>query len=277
MCRPKFTAKSLPSQNNFVIFAETDNETTMKTKGFVLKCLITATALCSVLLTSCRENLDLGLGYTITGTIVGDDENGYYLYSDRYPEVAVSYEKGLDKYERAYCSIRFKEENRFFSDRPGEFCLIDNADIEIITPYDVIRPISKTEADERHITDSCSAAPHFLTGGYASRGYFNFSTAISVLNMDDMSHSHIPADLIYDPARQSPDTLRLELCYRPRIPEGKTACRYEYGTTSCDISGLAGLQEWNDSLCIVIEAGDSLTHRIPISRNDFRKPEPLFN
>ena len=97
------------------------------------------------------------------GTIVGNDEDGYYLFSDRGNEVAICYGKGLDKYERAYYGLSFKEENRFFSDRTPGFTIIDNASVEIETANRIIHPISKAEADKRGIThpDSCSVDENF--------------------------------------------------------------------------------------------------------------------
>ena len=188
------------------------------------------------------------------GTIVGNDEDGYYLFSYGGDEVAICYGKGLDKYERAYYGLSFKEENRFFSNRTPGFTIIDNASVEIETANRIIHPISKAEADKRGIThpDSCSVDENFdLSDSYgAGDGYFDFYT-LATISHDSYTHyeyASVPIDLVYDPARQSPDTLRLELCYRPRVPEGWEKYRYEGGTLSCDISGLAGLQEWNDSL-----------------------------
>ena len=110
------------------------------------------------------------------GTIVGNDEDGYYLFSYGGNEVAICYGKGLDKYERAYYSLSFKEENRFFSNRTPGFTIIDNASVEIETANRIIHPISKTEADKRGIThpDSCSVDKNFdLSDSYgAGDGYF---------------------------------------------------------------------------------------------------------
>lgn len=188
-------------------------------------------------------------------TVVGNDNDGYYLFSDLAPQATICYGKGLDKYERAYCNVYFKEENRFFSDRTPGFILIDNARIEIITAYNVIRPISKEEAERHHITytDSCSVAPSFSLNHSigASNGYFDFETpaTLSYAHPTYNEYIPIPMDMIYDPERQSPDTLRLELNYRPRIPEGWTTdWKYEDETSSCDISALSDLQQWNDSL-----------------------------
>ena len=155
--------------------------------------------------------------------------------------------------------------------------------MEIETANRIIHPISKAEADKRGIThpDSCSVDKNFdLSDSYgAGDGYFDFYT-LATITHDSYTHyeyASVPIDLVYDPARQSPDTLRLELCYRPRVPEGWEKYRYEGGTLSCDISGLAGLQEWNDSLCIVVETGDDVLHYLPISKKDFKKPEPFFD
>ena len=259
----------------------------MKTNRFSFSFYAWTLCICAFGLASCQNDLtfDNGgyIGFMTKGTIVGNDEDGYYLFSYGGNEVAICYGKGLDKYERAYYSLSFKEENRFFSNRTPGFTIIDNASVEIETANRIIHPISKAEADKRGIThpDSCSVDENFdLSDSYgAGDGYFDFYT-LATISHDSYTHyeyASVPIDLVYDPARQSPDTLRLELCYRPRVPEGWEKYRYEGGTLSCDISGLAGLQEWNDSLCIVVETGDDELHYLPISKKDFKKPEPFFD
>ncbi len=259
----------------------------MKTNRFSFSIYAWTLCICAFGLASCQNDLtfDNGgyIGFMTKGTIVGNDEDGYYLFSYGGNEVAICYGKGLDKYERAYYGLSFKEENRFFSDRTPGFTIIDNASVEIETANRIIHPISKTEADKRGIThpDSCSVDENFdLSDSYgAGDGYFDFYT-LATITHDSYTHyeyASVPIDLVYDPARQSPDTLRLELCYRPHVPEGWEKYRYEGGTLSCDISGLADLQEWNDSLCIVVETGDDELHYLPISKKDFKKPEPFFD
>ena len=221
----------------------------MKTNRFSFSFYVWTLCVCAFGLASCHDlTIDNGgyLGFMTKGTIVGNDEDGYYLFSYRGDEVAICYGKGLDKYERAYYGLSFKEENR-----------------------GITHP------------DSCSVDENFdLSDSYgAGDGYFDFYT-LATITHDSYTHyeyASVPIDLVYDPARQSPDTLRLELCYRPRVPEGWEKYRYEGGTLSCDISGLAGLQEWNDSLCIVVETGDDEFHYLPISKKDFKKPEPFFD
>lgn len=258
----------------------------MKTNRFSFSIYAWTLFACAFGLASCHDlTIDNGgyLGFMTKGTIVGNDEDGYYLYSYSGDEVAICYGKGLDKYERAYYSLSFKEENRFFSDRTPGFTIIDNANVEIETANRIIHPISKAEADKRGIThpDSCSVDENFeLSDSYgAGDGYFDFYTLATITN-DFSTHyeyASIPIDLVYDPARQSPDTLRLALCYRPHVPEGWEKYRYEGGTLSCDISGLADLQAWNDTLCIVVDTGDKQLHYLPISKKGFKKPEPFFD
>lgn len=270
------------------IFAEKKRlfRTKMKTKRFSCSIYAWTLFVCAFGLVSCHDlTIDNGgyLSMMNRGTIVGNDEDGYYLFSDGRNEVAICYGKGLDKYERAYYSLSFKEENRFFSDRTPGFTIIDNARVGIVSTYKVIHPISKAEADKRGIThpDSCSVDENFyFSNSYGAYcGYFDFST-LATITHDLYTHyeyASIPIDLVYDPARQSPDTLRLELCYRHHVPEGWEKYRYEAGTFSCDISGLANLQEWNDSLCIVVDTGDKQLHYMPISKKGFKKPEPFFD
>ena len=102
----------------------------MKTKRFSCSIYAWTLFVCAFGLVSCHDlTIDNGgyLSMMNRGTIVGNDEDGYYLFSDGRNEVAICYGKGLDKYERAYYSLSFKEENRFFSDRTPGFTIIDNA------------------------------------------------------------------------------------------------------------------------------------------------------
>ena len=226
----------------------------MKTKRFSCSIYAWTLFVCAFGLVSCHDlTIDNGgyLSMMNRGTIVGNDEDGYYLFSDG-------------------------------RNTPG-FTIIDNARVGIVETYKVIHPISKAEADKRGIThpDSCSVDENFyFSNSYeAYCGYFDFST-LATITHDLYTHyeyASIPIDLVYDPARQNPDTLRLELCYRPHVPEGWEKYRYEAGTFSCDISGLANLQEWNDSLCIVVDTGDKQLHYMPISKKGFKKPEPFFD
>ena len=155
----------------------------MKTNRFSFSIYVWTLCVCAFGLASCHDlTIDNGgyLGFMTKGTIVGNDEDGYYLFSYGGDEVAICYGKGLDKYERAYYGLSFKEENRFFSDRTPGFTIIDNASVEIETANRIIHPISKAEADKRGIThpDSCSVDKNFdLSDSYgAGDGYFDFYT-----------------------------------------------------------------------------------------------------
>ena len=141
----------------------------MKTNRFSFSIYVWTLCVCAFGLASCHDlTIDNGgyLGFMTKGTIVGNDEDGYYLFSYGGDEVAICYGKGLDKYERAYYSLSFKEENRFFSNRTPGFTIIDNASVEIETANRIIHPISKAEADKRGITHPESGSGQ--TGHHAS-------------------------------------------------------------------------------------------------------------
>lgn len=80
----------------------------------------------------------------------------------------------------------------------------------------------------------------------------------------------------YDQALQNPDTLLLQLYYNPNIPENWTNIKTDYGSVSCDISNLATLQNWNDSVTIVVKTGDNSKLLRKISKADFIKPGILY-
>ena len=80
----------------------------------------------------------------------------------------------------------------------------------------------------------------------------------------------------HDPALQNPDTLLLQLYYNPNIPENWTNTKTDYGSVSCDISNLATLQNWNDSVTIVVKTGDNSKLLRKISKADFIKPGILY-
>ncbi len=80
----------------------------------------------------------------------------------------------------------------------------------------------------------------------------------------------------HDQALQNPDTLLLQLYYNPNIPENWTNTKTDYGSVSCDISNLATLQNWNDSVTIVVKTGDNSKLLRKISKADFIKPGILY-
>ena len=80
----------------------------------------------------------------------------------------------------------------------------------------------------------------------------------------------------YDQALQNPDTLHLQLYYNPNITENWTNIKTDYGSVSCDISNLATLQNWNDSVTIVVKTGDNSKLLRKISKADFIKPSILY-
>ena len=74
----------------------------------------------------------------------------------------------------------------------------------------------------------------------------------------------------YDQALQNPDTLLLQLYYNPNIPENWTNIKTDYGSVSCDISNLATLQNWNDSVTIVVKEAE-VEEEAPLIENNIDK------
>jgi hypothetical protein len=209
-------------------------------------------------------------GFADVATIAGNPEDGYYCYLG-HGGLAISYSAELADKERGYFSFSYMESDWTTSANGIKY--IDNVRVHAIEAYDVIHPLSQEEAAAGHITDKENCAiPRSLTVGYASAGYVDLSAGFATFN-DISGESHNgEVNLVYDVAKQEPDTLRLQLCYNPRIPDGWTKTNSSHRTVSCDISSLSSLAQWNDSLTLVIDDGSEKKQLIKMSRNDFQKP-----
>ncbi|MEN6570190.1 MAG: hypothetical protein ABFC18_09355 [Rikenellaceae bacterium] len=172
--------------------------------------------------------------------------------------------------ERGYFGFHYKESDWTTSADGVKF--IDNAHISGWSVYDIIQPISKAEAEAKHITDKdrCQL-PSFLSVDRGYRGYFDLNLGTSIINRENGEKIRAELNMVYDPEEQIPDTLRLQLCYNPRIPDNWSATSNDYGTVSCDISSLVNLQQWSDSVTVVVKSGDKEKHGFKISKNDFIK------
>lgn len=241
----------------------------MKTKRNLLE--TTLFSLCILCLFSCKQETDFGFrGFMNTATIVGDSVNGYYCYLDG-GGLVISYDQRLAGVERGYFSFHYMEEDWKSA---GNVTYIDNASVLPYSIYEVIRPISQEEADSEHLADKDNCAvPRLLSLGRGYRGYFDLNTALSVVNLMDREKVPTKMNLLYDPAKQTPDTLLLQLCYQLDVPDQWTKITFDYGSVSCDFSSLATLKQWSDSVTIVVEAGDEMKHLTKISKKDFIKPD----
>lgn len=220
---------------------------------------------------SCNNNNDnFGYrGFMHKATILGDSINGYHCYFDG-GGLAVSYDQRLASIERGYFSFNYMESDWKIVDNAQ---WIDNAYVVPYNIYNVIRPISIEEADSKHIADKDKCAiPPLLSLGRGYRGYFDLNTALSVTNLPNLEKVPTEMNMVYDPAKQMPDTLRLQFYYSANVPETWLNSSLDYGSVSCDLSSLATLKQWSDSVTIVVEAGDEKKHWIKISKNDFHKP-----
>lgn len=218
----------------------------------------------------CDKEDDGSRAFMDEATIIGDSINGYYCYFYG-GGLAISYDQRLAGIERGYFAFNYMEDDWKTA---NNVMYIDNVHVFPYSIYEVIHPISIEEAEAKHITDKDSClVPSLLSLGYGYRGYFDLNTGLSVVNL--INGEKVPAKLnmVYDPAKQTPDTLLLQLCYNLYIPEKWSNTSFDYGSVSCDISSFATLEQWSDSVTIVVEAGDKKKHLTKISKNDFFKPD----
>ena len=189
-------------------------------------------------------------GFANVATIVGDAENGFYCYQRHYAGLVVSHSKELAGKERGYFNFYYTEDDRTTSTNGMKY--IDNAQVYTIEAYETVHPLTREEADAGHITgnENC-AIPQSLSIDYASYGYVDLQAGFSTFNHINGEIHDGEVNLVYDATKQEPDTLRLQLCYNPRIPDGWTKTSHHFRTVSCDISSLSSLQQWSDSLSCV--------------------------
>lgn len=232
--------------------------------------VILALFTCMISHTSCNDNEEDGFrGFMSKATIIGDSINGYYCYLDG-GGLVISHDRALAGVERGYFGFHYKESDWTTSADGVKF--IDNAHVSGWSVYDIIQPISKAEAEAKHITDKdrCQL-PSFLSVDRVYRGYFDLNLGTSIINRENGEKIRAELNMVYDPEEQIPDTLRLQLCYNPRIPDNWSITSNDYGTVSCDISSLVNLQQWSDSVTVVVKSGDKEKHGFKISKNDFIK------
>lgn len=225
--------------------------------------------ICLVIGSSCNDNKDDGSrGFMSTATIIGDTTNGFYCYLDG-GELVISYDKNLADAERGYFSFYYNEEDWETSTNGEKF--INNAHVVTWSKYEVIHPISQEEANDTNVAENCQL-PSLLGIGYGYRGYFDLHAGFSTFNSITGEKIQGKISLVYDPQEQTQDSLKLQLYYNPNTPDDWSKTQTDYETVSCDISSLVNLQQWKDSVTIVVKSGDKEKHHTKISKNDFLKP-----
>lgn len=218
-------------------------------------------------LVGCQEEFDQGIrGFMSEATVTGDSVNGYHCYLDG-GGLVVSYDRRLDGIERGYFAFQYRAEDWISKE---DSLYIRDAVAFPYSVYEVIHPVSKEKAEADYLTDSdnCQNPPQLSING-GCRGYFDLSTGIRIVNSKTGEKAPVEMNLIYDTAKQTADTLRLQLYYCPNIPDTWTDPYFEYGSVSCDISDLSALEAWNDSVVVMVEVGDGQTHAVAISKEDF--------
>lgn len=228
-------------------------------------------SICLIAYTSCDDNKDDGSrGFMSNATIIGDSQNGYACYLDG-GGLVISYDSRLANVERGYFSFSYMEDDWTTSVDGTQF--INNARVSPWTVYDVIHPVDKDEFEDDPIVDK--EVPSLLGMGYGYRGYFNLHGGVGTVNL--VNGEKIPAtlNLVYDADEQTPDTLKLQLYCNLNIPSNWSKTTPDYSAVSCDISGLATLQSWNDTVTIQIRTSDEKEYYGKISKVDFIKSELL--
>ncbi len=225
---------------------------------------------CAAGITGCNDNEDDGSrAFMSNATVTGDAANGYYCYLDG-GGLVVSQDQNLEGIERGYFAFHYMETDWTTA---GDTSYIRNAHVLPYSVFEIIHPIRNDEAESDHFSDPnhCQEPPRLLLGqGWG--GYFDLNTGVRIFNQANGENVPIPMDIIYDPSEQTPDTLRLELCYRPEIPSQWTNTTVDYGTVSCDISSLADLVQWDDSVTIAVKVAGNKRFMTRISKNNFAKP-----
>lgn len=226
---------------------------------------------CAISFISCDNEDDGSRGFSSEATIIGDSINGYYCYLDG-GGLVISHDRWLADIERGYFAFNYMEED--WRTTADNVMYIDNAHVLPYLIYDVIYPISIEEAEGKHITDKDSCfVPPLLSLDYGYRGYFDLNTGLSVVNLVNGEKVFAQLNMVYDATKQTPDTLLLQFCYNPHLPDRWSNASIDYGKVSCDISSFATLKQWSDSVTIVVEAGDEKRHLTKIGRSDFFKPD----
>lgn len=228
--------------------------------------------LCTFSFIGCNDK-DTDFGYRAfmdKATIVGDSKSGYHCYFDG-GGLAISYDVRLAGVERGYFAFHYMEEDWTIADNA---MYINNVRVSPYDIYDVIQPISIDQAGSKDNVekDGYVILPiSSLSRGY--RGYFDLNTALSVVNLANLERIGAKIKIVYDPAKQTSDTLSLQLFNKLNVPDNWSNTTYDYGAVSCDISSLATKKEWCDSVTIVVQTEDEKILTTKISKYDFLKPD----
>lgn len=229
-------------------------------------------SICLIAYTGCNDFKDDGSrAFMSNATIVGDPQNGYYCYLDG-GGLVISHDRGLKDVERGYFNFSYMEDDWTTSADGMQF--INNAHVNPFTIYDVIRPVNKDEFEANLITDKEGyQVPSFLKIGYGYRGYFNLSGSMATVNLMNGEKARPTLNLVYDITEQTSDTLKLHLFCNLNIPTNWSNITADHESVSCDISSLATLQPWKDSITIEVRTTDEKKHYCKISKADFIKPD----
>ncbi|MDO4790300.1 MAG: hypothetical protein Q3998_04965 [Porphyromonas sp.] len=226
---------------------------------------------CAGVLVSCSQDIDSeSKGFMSKATVVENQGGGFLCYLDG-GGVVTSNSPVLKGIERGYFAFLYKEHQRKTSGKKELF--VENALVSPYMKYSVIHPLTLDEANESGITNPANSeesTSFSLSGAY--RGFIDVTVGTSVQEGFTGEEVMTKVSLVYDPARQSPNTLLLKLYRNPGVSKDWASKKVNKETLSCDISSLRTLQHWADSVEVIIE-GDKENHYIKIAKEDFSKPE----
>lgn len=214
------------------------------------------------------------IGFMTTATITGDSNSGYHCYLD-IGGLVISHNQELEGVERGYFSVWVNKEDWNVASKNDPW-YIENAYVSPYTTdgiYKVIHPIQIDEAETKYNTyKGDNSIPNLFLLSQICGGYLDLSGGFSLVNLQNVEYLPALLDIGYNPAEQTPDSLKLQLYYHQPNPDEWTSTCFHYNTISCDISSLSTLAQWNDSVTIAVKAGDKKYYYRKISKNDFLKP-----
>ncbi|KGL53630.1 hypothetical protein HQ29_01475 [Porphyromonas canoris] len=226
---------------------------------------------CMAAFVSCSQETDTDdRGFMSQATVAKSKEGKYLCYLDG-GGIVTSKSAVLDGIERGYFAFMYKEYQRKTSGKKELF--IDDAVVAGFKKYRVAYPLTIKEAKERGITDPENSEENaeFLLSGVC-RGFFDVVVGTSVRNRSTGEVAGTKVYLVYDPGNQTPNTLMFKLYRNPGVSKTWTAKEIVKETVSYDISSLYSLQNWADSVTIIVDGGEEI-QPFKISRNDFIKPD----
>lgn len=231
-----------------------------------------AAMLATLLMTSCNNNeIEMPTGFLENATIVKQSPEIYHCYFDNSENYFVSNSKVLEGVERGYFSFLL-DKDEWKEHSTGDWSNI-TANVSPINVFPIITPMSKEEAEKKGILASENLqVPKNLGIGSAGHGYLDFWGYFDAINLKDSSKNQGKLFIVFDPKEQSADSLFLNIYFNSNILKESEFSSAPSSINSCDISVLSSLQEWNDSVAVVIRTPKEDKFCKNISKKSFLRP-----